>query len=100
MVTEAEVRNALSQVIDPELGIGIVALGLVYGVEVDAQRIHVTLTMTTRACPLHAYLTEEAQHVIRVIAPDVPTIDVEMVWDPPWTPAMMSPAAKQQLGRC
>ena len=98
MVTEAQVRDCLGQVIDPELGLNVVDLGLVYGIDVSAARIHVALTMTTRACPLHTFITDEAHAAIRGLAPDIPDIDIEMVWDPPWSPAMMSAKAKQQLG--
>ncbi len=90
--------EALRQVMDPELGINIVDLGLVYGVDVQDGRIHVAMTMTTRACPLHAYIAENAEAVIRQVAPDAQSVEIEMVWDPPWMPAMMSEAAKQQLG--
>lgn len=98
MVTQEQIMDALRQVMDPELGINIVDLGLVYSADVQDGRIHVTMTMTTRACPLHAYIRENAEAVIRPIAPDAQAVDVEMVWDPPWVPAMMSDAAKQQLG--
>jgi metal-sulfur cluster biosynthetic enzyme len=98
MVTEQQIWDALREVIDPELGINVVDLGLVYHVGVQDGRVRVAMTMTTQACPLHAYLTESAETVIRQHAPEVDSIAVEMVWEPPWHPAMMSKAAKQQLG--
>ena len=97
-MTEAQVMDALRQVLDPELGINIVDLGLVYNVALQDQNVHIALTMTTRACPLHAYLTEEATAAIHRVVPEAQTVDVEIVWDPPWSPAMMSDLAKQQLG--
>lgn len=98
MVEDAQVWDALRTVIDPEIGINVVDLGLVYSVEVSGNRVRVAMTMTTQACPLHAYLTEAAQAAIRRLAPDAETVQVDMMWDPPWSPAMMSDAAKQQLG--
>ncbi len=98
MITQEQITEALRQVIDPELGINIVDLGLVYSVDVRDSRVHVALTMTTRACPLHTYLTEQSEASIRVMAPEVQSVEIEMVWDPPWNPAMMSDAAKQELG--
>jgi metal-sulfur cluster biosynthetic enzyme len=98
MITEEQVLDALRQVMDPELGINVVDLGLVYSVILQNGRIRVAMTMTTRACPLHTYLTEAAEAAIRQCAPDAQAVEIDMVWDPPWTPAMMSDAAKRQLG--
>ena len=98
MVEEAQVWEALRGVLDPEIGINVVDLGLVYSVEVSSNDVHVAMTMTTQACPLHAYITEAAEAAIRQRAPEAGTVRVDMVWDPPWSPAMMSAAAKQQLG--
>lgn len=97
-MNEEQIREALREVLDPELGINIVDLGLVYSVVVEDSTVRIALTMTTRACPLHAYLTEEAQAAVRRHVPNVGHVDVQIVWDPPWSPAMMSEVAKQQLG--
>ena len=98
MLTEEQALEALRQVIDPEIGIDIVELGLVYSIDVQPGRVHAAMTMTTRACPLHAVMTEAAEAALRQAAPPGTDVQVEIVWDPPWNPAMMSPAAKQQLG--
>ncbi len=98
MLTEEQALDALRQVIDPEIGVNIVDLGLVYSVDVQPGRIHAAITMTTRACPLHTVLTAAAESALRQAAPPGTDVRVEIVWDPPWNPAMMSPAAKQQLG--
>lgn len=98
LVNDERVWEALRTVIDPEIGINVVDLGLVYRVEVSTNHVHVAMTMTTQACPLHAYLTEAAEAAIRQFAADAEAVQVEMVWDPPWSPAMMSDTAKQQLG--
>lgn len=96
--TEEQIRNALREVDDPEIGINIIDLGLVYGVQVSDGNVYVRMTMTTPACPLHAYLSTASQEAIRRRFPEIRRVEIELVWDPPWEPAKMSPAAKQQLG--
>jgi metal-sulfur cluster biosynthetic enzyme len=97
-VTEEAVRHALASVIDPEVGIDIVELGLIYSIKVDQHVISVEMTMTSPACPLGDYLLERAETSIREQCPDAREVDVTLVWDPPWTPARMGALAKQQLG--
>lgn len=91
------VFEALRQVIDPELGINIVDLGLVYDVLVYRGRIEVVMTVTSAACPLGEDLASAAEGAIQRLAPDA-HVDVRIVLYPPWGPDRMSPAAKQQLG--
>jgi metal-sulfur cluster biosynthetic enzyme len=95
---QAQVLDALRQVIDPELGINIVDLGLVYGTEVREDRVHVRMTMTTPACPMEELLMEMVHPAILREIPGARTVDVDLVWDPPWRPEMMSQTAKSQLG--
>jgi len=97
LLDEAGVHEALGRVIDPELGLDIESLGLVYGVAIEPGCVHVTMTMTTPACPLGPMIVEDAREKIRGLAPDV-EVEIELVWDPPWTPARMSESAKQMLG--
>lgn len=92
------VREALRQVDDPEAGMNIVDLGLVYGIEVTADAVHVDLTMTTAACPMVDMITDQARNVIAAIVPPDTTIDVRLVWDPPWTPDKMTGIAKDHFG--
>jgi len=96
--SEQDVRAVLMRVDDPELGVNIVDLGLVYGVEVSVSGIFVKLTMTTPACPLHEYLTRACDEAIRGRFPDVNSVHVELVWEPPWDPSRMSQTARKQLG--
>ena len=98
MPSDAAVREALRQVDDPEAGINIVDLGLVYAVEVDARSVRVDVTMTTAACPMADMITEEARSVVSAIVPEGTAIDVRLVWDPPWTPDKMSGLAKEHFG--
>jgi metal-sulfur cluster biosynthetic enzyme len=95
---EERIREALRGVMDPEIGINIVDLGLVYNVDVQGNDVHIQMTMTTQACPLHEYIAESARTAVRHAVPEVAGVDVEMVWDPPWSPAMMSAEAKRQMG--
>jgi metal-sulfur cluster biosynthetic enzyme len=95
---DEEIRAALREVNDPELGINIVDLGLIYGIDVSSAGIFVKMTMTTPACPLHAYLSQASEDAIRGRFPDVNAVHVELVREPPWDPAKMSQAARKQLG--
>jgi metal-sulfur cluster biosynthetic enzyme len=96
-MTEADVRDALRDVIDPELGVNIVDLGLVYGIDVTGRDVTVTMTMTTPACPLRDYIQDlvESTIVSRVAGAERVTVDI--VSDPPWTEDMMSDGARRQL---
>jgi len=96
--TEEQIRDALRAVDDPEVGINIIDLGLVYEIDVSTGRVHIKMTMTTPACPMHRYLSAASRQAIHRHFPDVSDIDIELVWDPPWDPAKMSAAAKEQLG--
>lgn len=92
-----DVMAALRRVIDPELGYNIVDLGLVYRVDIDAGAVHVVMTTTTRGCPATDYLRCGAERAVESTL-GVTSVSVEMVYEPPWTPAMMSPKAKAHLG--
>ena len=93
-----DILAALKTVIDPELGINIVDLGLVYHAARNANGIDIALTMTTPACPLGEMMTEEIKLVLRDRFPDTPDMHVELVWDPPWSPDLMSEESRWQLG--
>jgi metal-sulfur cluster biosynthetic enzyme len=96
-MTEADVRDALREVIDPELGVNIVDLGLVYGVDVDGRAVRITMTMTSPACPLRDYLQDLVESAVTSRVPDAQKISIEIVTDPPWTEDLMSEAARRQL---
>ncbi len=93
-----DVLAALRTIIDPELGINIVDLGLVYKAAGNANGIDVALTMTTPACPLGEMMVEEIKLVLRDRFPVTPEVRVELVWDPPWSPELMSEESRRQLG--
>src|SRR5665647_1095739 len=93
-----DILAALKTVIDPELGINIVDLGLIYRSARTANGIDIALTMTTPACPLGEMMTDEIKLVLRDRFPDLPDVRVEIVWDPPWSPELMSEESRRQLG--
>lgn len=97
-ITVDGVMDSLMQVMDPEVGINMVDLGLVYDVLVEGRAVHVTMTLTTPGCPLHATIEEAVRRVIETRHPDVADIQLGLVWDPPWDTDMISDAGKEALG--
>jgi len=96
-VSKEEILEALKAVIDPELGINIVDLGLVYDVDMADGHVHVSYTLTTMGCPIGP-LIEAQMHQLLDPLPGVDSFDAEMVLRPPWSPEMMSEEAKEALG--
>jgi len=97
MPTEEMVLSVLRQVVDPEIGCNIVDLGLIYGLEIKDGRIAVTMTLTTPGCPMHESLVAGVEEVLRML-PGVQDVQVNVVWDPPWSPAMMTDYGRQCTG--
>jgi metal-sulfur cluster biosynthetic enzyme len=97
MSTE-EILDALRGVEDPEAGMSIVDLGLVYRVERTDQGVRVDMTLTSPSCPLGPYLVDEVTAAVRTVLPGTPDVRVELVWDPPWTPDRMSEQARSRFG--
>lgn len=91
------VESLLCDVIDPELGVNIVDLGLVYKVTVDEDRVLVRMTLTTPGCPLGGYLDDEIGRALAQL-PGLPRVTVDLVWEPPWRPELMTHAARRALG--
>jgi metal-sulfur cluster biosynthetic enzyme len=90
--------QALRQVIDPELRVNVVDLGLVHSAELKDGHVQVAMTLTTPGCPLAGQIREMAEAAIRRQVPDVRSVDLGLVWSPPWRPTMMSEDAKTELG--
>jgi metal-sulfur cluster biosynthetic enzyme len=97
MPTKDDVVEALRQVEDPELGMDIVDLGLLYEVEIEGPNVKVTHTLTSMGCPVGPMIQEDIDRVTREL-PGVEAVDVELTFDPPWTPDKMSDDAKFILG--
>jgi metal-sulfur cluster biosynthetic enzyme len=97
MPTIEDVNDALSNVIDPELGLDFVELGLIYGVEIDGGDVHVTFTLTSPACPIGPQVSEQIEEFVSELD-DVESVESSMIFTPPWTPDRMSEDAKFALG--
>jgi metal-sulfur cluster biosynthetic enzyme len=97
MVSEDDVTEALSNVIDPELGLDFVELGLVYDVAIDGGTVNITFTLTTPACPIGPQVSEQMKEFVGDIE-GVEEVVPSMVFTPPWTPDNMSEDAKFALG--
>ena len=93
-----QVRDILCQVIDPEVGMNIVALGLVYRIEVAADRLLIEMTMTSPACPMGEMIVDDVHAALKKVLPDTIQPDVRLVWEPPWNSSMMDEATKQHFG--
>ncbi|MCI0184488.1 metal-sulfur cluster assembly factor [Sulfoacidibacillus ferrooxidans] len=93
-----EIRERIKEVCDPEIGINLVDLGLIYGLqELEPGTVQVEMTMTTPGCPAHDNLSQAVKWAVAQ-ATHVYMVYVDVVWDPPWSPERMSDAAKRQLG--
>lgn len=97
MPTEEDVQEALANVIDPELGLDFVELGLIYAVEVEGDEVHVTFTLTSPGCPIGPQVTDQIKEFVSELD-GVVKVFPKMVFDPPWTPERMSEDAKFALG--
>lgn len=101
-LNEDTVLEAMKQVYDPEIGVNIVDLGLVYGVEVDDEdNVDVTMTLTSMGCPLGPVIIQDIQRTVSEldgVMGNVNDVRVSIVWSPPWSPEMMTEDAKDELG--
>jgi metal-sulfur cluster biosynthetic enzyme len=93
-----EVMRALEGVIDPEMAVDIVALGLVYGVTAAPGRIEVRITMTSAACPVAELIVDDIRRTLEERFGDATEVEVELTWEPPWSPERMSESARDAMG--
>jgi len=96
-LSEEDVYEVLEEVIDPELGLDFVSLGLVYDVDIEGTEVHVTFTLTTPACPIGPQVSEQMREFVGDL-PGVTAVHPKMVFDPAWSPEMMTEEAKFALG--
>ncbi|NUN47645.1 MAG: metal-sulfur cluster assembly factor [Candidatus Brocadiae bacterium] len=96
--TVARVLELLTEIIDPELGIDLVNLGLVYGVEVDGHDVKIDLTLTSASCPVGPQILEGMKRTLGRNVPGIRAIDINVVYDPPWTAERMSATARSMMG--
>lgn len=98
MATEEQVIEILKEIVDPEIGVNVVDLGLVYGVDIeDDGKVTVRMTLTAPGCPLHDTISRTAEMAIETL-PGVTSAHVDIVWDPPWTPEMLTDEGRRLLG--
>lgn len=95
--TKEEVLEALKGIYDPEIPVDIVNLGLIYDVAINGEKVSVRMTTTSQGCPVGNFLASEVERVVRRIK-GVREASVELVWDPPWSPEMLSEEGKHKLG--
>ncbi len=96
-IAEEAVKEALTGVNDPEIGMNIIDLGLVYDIVIDGEdNVKVEMTLTSPGCPLGEVITQQVDAAVRAVG--AKSAEVEIVWSPPWTPEMMSEEAKERLG--
>jgi len=96
-MTADSVRDILRRVVDPELGVNIVDLGLVYRIDIAGEQLLIEMTMTSPACPMGDMILDDLRSELDRAFPDC-SPDIKLVWEPPWDPAMMSPRSKAHFG--
>lgn len=97
MVTEETVFDTLKELIDPEVGINIVDMGLIYGVDIQDATANITMTLTSPGCPAGGQIINGTQHLVEQLD-GIDDANINVVWTPRWTPEMMSEDAKDELG--
>ncbi len=97
LITSESVLETLRQVIDPELGVNIVDLGLIYKIAFADGNLTVIMTLTTPGCPMHDSIADGVKAILHALD-GVSSVDVQIVWDPPWHPSMMTDAGKVMTG--
>ncbi|GAB4397951.1 MAG: metal-sulfur cluster assembly factor [Anaerolineales bacterium] len=93
-----QILETLKFILDPEVGVNIVDLGLIYNVCIDGGSVSIDLTMTTPLCPLHGMITHQMDTLLRKRFPELNQLNINLVWEPRWTPEKMSATARRQLG--
>ncbi len=96
-VTEQQVEDAIRTVIDPEVGFDIYSLGLIYGIDIKDDKVKVTMTLSTRGCPLHEMMKQWTKEAVEKLD-GVSECEVEIVWEPAWNINMASDEVKKALG--
>lgn len=97
VITETAIRDTLSRIYDPEFGISVQDLGLIYDVTIQDEHVTIAMTLTSQYCPAGDMMVEGVRAAVAAL-PRVATVDVQLVWEPGWSPAMLSAPARDQLG--
>lgn len=98
VMNQDELRELLRGVMDPEVGMNIVDLGLVYGIDASSEAVRVRLTMTSAACPMTELIVDDVHARLAAALPPATAVEVDLVWEPPWTPERMSAVARAMFG--
>ncbi len=96
-IKKQDIMKKLKECYDPEIPVNIVDLGLIYDVKIDKNKVYVKMTLTTIGCPMHNFIVEDIRSKLMKLK-GVKDIEVDIVWDPPWTPDRISKQARAQLG--
>lgn len=97
MLNQDQIYESLKQIYDPEVGINIVDMGLIYGLDIEDHKISVIMTLTSPGCPVGPQILSQIDGALKALE-GVEDVDVQVVWSPPWTPDMLSEEARDQLG--
>jgi metal-sulfur cluster biosynthetic enzyme len=97
LAIQEDITDILRTVVDPEIGLNIVDLGLIYEIQLQERKALVKMTLTTPGCPLHATISQDVKEKVESLD-GIQEADVQIVWDPPWTVDRLSPEAKKELG--
>jgi metal-sulfur cluster biosynthetic enzyme len=97
-IDKKTIKNKLKQVLDPELGISIVDLGLIYEIKIEKEKVKIVMTLTTIGCPLFSLIEEEIKNRLKELGLKEEEIKLELTFDPPWTIERMSKEARAMLG--
>jgi metal-sulfur cluster biosynthetic enzyme len=97
MLNQDTIYEALKQIYDPEVGINIVDMGLIYGLDIDDHKVGVTMTLTSPGCPAGPQILSQVDSYLKALE-GVDDVDIQVVWSPPWSPDMLSADGKDQLG--
>ncbi len=97
MVSDEEVRRVLKTAVDPEFGLSVIDLGLIYELKIEDDKVYIKMTLTTPTCPLANVIVADVYQKVKEI-PGVKDVDIELTFDPPWSPDMMTPEARKLLG--
>ncbi len=92
-----KIVDATNEIIDPEIGIGIVDLGLIYGVTLNKKQAIITMTLTSMGCPVGPMIVEQIETLIPQIVPEINHADTQIVWEPPWSPDRMKPDVRDMI---
>jgi metal-sulfur cluster biosynthetic enzyme len=97
MLNQDTVYESLKQIYDPEVGINIVDMGLIYGLDIEDNKVSVVMTLTSPGCPAGPQILGQIDNSLKALE-GVEDVDIQVVWSPPWTPDMLSEEARDQLG--